>query len=461
MNDLLDALRRICGDAGVLTGDDVSGRAAGIWNAEGIRAQAIVRPRSTAEVAKVLAACDAARRPVVTHGGLTGLAGGALTAPGDVALSLERMNAIESVDPVNRTLVCQAGCTLQAVQEAASGAGLQFALDLGARGSATVGGIAATNAGGTRVIRYGMAREQLLGLEAVLADGAVLSSMNRMLKNNAGYDLKQLFIGSEGTLGVITRLVLRLREYAGGEQTALVAAPSLDAVTALLRRVDAGLGGRLCAYEVMWRDFYRLVTTPPATNAAPLPDDHAFYVLIEALGAGTEVFERVLADAMDAGQATDAVLARSGQDRAAFWALRDDVEQLRRYGPAFSFDVSLAIPDMKHYVDTVRAQLRERWPDHHCWVFGHLGDGNLHIVVCVGDESREAREVAEAIVYEPLQAVGGSVAAEHGIGLDRKRWLPLSRSADEIAAMRRLKHALDPNGILNPGKVFDAEIDAG
>lgn len=457
--DFLARLRAITGDSGVLDGADLAGRAAGFWNPAGLEARALVRPRNTDEVSQVLALCHDRGQSVVTHGGLTGLVQGAAATRSDLVLSLERMTGIEALDATGRTLTVQAGCTLQAVQQAAGAAGLQFALDLGARGSCTIGGNVATNAGGNAVIRYGMARDQVLGLEAVLADGTVVSSMNHMIKNNTGYDLRQLFIGSEGTLGVITRLVLRLREAARSRSTALVASASLDSVVGLLRHADAGLGGRLSAFEVMWQDFYRLVTSPPATGRQPMSDEYAFYVLLEAQGADPgpdqAQFEAVLAQALESGLISDAVIAASGREREALWALRDSVERVHDLDPVFTFDVSLAIVDMESYIAQVRARLAAEWKTPRCVVFGHLGDGNLHLVIAVQDGSDAARRRVEAAVYEPLATRGGSVSAEHGIGLEKKPWLALSRSPAELEVMRRLKHALDPAGILNPGKIFD------
>lgn len=458
MNIALEQLATLAGEGGLLTGTDVSGRAAGIWDPSPIEADAILRPRSTQQVAAILALCNAHGQPVVTHGGLTGLVQGAQTEPGDLVLSTERMTAIEDVDPAGRTMTVQAGVTLQAAQEAAEAVGLQLALDLGARGSCTIGGNLATNAGGNRVIRYGMARDQVLGLEVVLADGTVLSSMNHMLKNNAALDLKQLFIGSEGTLGVITRAVLRLRERPASRCTALVATDSLDKVVSLLKHCDARLGGTLSAFEVMWQDYYRLVTGPLADRSPPLEATYPYYVLVESLGGDAEGdqlrFEEVLGEALENGMVVDAVVAASGREREALWAMRDDVELTNSAGPVVTFDVSLRIADMERYVATVRKAVDELYPENQTWVFGHLGDGNLHILIAPGDGSPEARHRIEEAVYAPLQAIGGSISGEHGIGLEKKPWLHLSRSEAEIDALRRLKATFDPRGILNPGKVL-------
>jgi FAD/FMN-containing dehydrogenase len=454
--DIIDTLAGIVGSDGVLQGEAVASRAEGTWRPQGIAARAIVRPRSTDEVARVLAACNQAGQPVVAHGGRTGLVEGHVAAPHELVLSLERMNRIEEIDAADRTAVVQAGVVLQALQEEAARHDLLFAVDLGGRGSCTIGGNIATNAGGNSVIRYGMTRESVLGLEVVLADGSVLPAMNRMIKNNAGYDLKHCFIGSEGTLGIVTRAVVRLRERPRSQETLLVAVDSFAAVLALLKRVDAGLGGALSAFEVMWNDFYRLVTTPPAQGAPPLPQSHAFYVLVEAQGGDAAAdrarIESLLAQCLDEGLVADAVLAGSDAQRRALWALRDDVGQAFRFAPTFVFDVSLRITAMSDYVDAVRAQLAREFPHHDCFTFGHIGDGNIHFAISTGDEASHAR--VQDIVYAPLRPLGGSVSAEHGIGLEKKRHLAWCRSPQEIALMRTLKQALDPRNILNPGRIF-------
>jgi FAD/FMN-containing dehydrogenase len=304
-----------------------------------------------------------------------------------------------------------------------------------------------------------MMRNLVLGIEAVLADGTVLTSLNRMIKNNAGYDLKHLFIGSEGTLGIVTRVVLRLRQKPRSHNAALVAVTDFDKLTALLAVVDGGLAGTLSAFEVMWEPFYRLVTSEPARNRPPLAYGHPYYVLIEALGSSqerdSERFEAVLDEAMTAGFITDAVLAKSRAERDKLWAMRDDVEQLGRLAPIFTYDVSLPIPTMPGYVDEVRAGLERKWKDPACVVFGHLGDGNLHVVVGVGNGDLPTRRQVEEIVYGPLRARGGSVSAEHGIGTEKRKYLSWSRTEAEIAVMRALKQTLDPRGILNPGKVIE------
>ena len=458
MTRLVQELSGLLGPAGLLIGADVAARRESWASNESCKALAVARPSTTRQVSAVLALCHASGVAVVPYGGGTGLVQGATAGPGELLLTLERMRQVLEVNEVERTAIVEAGAPLQAVQQAADAGHLFFPLDLGARGSATIGGNIATNAGGNRVIRFGMMREMVLGVEAVLADGTIVSSMNRMLKNNAGYDLKQVFIGSEGTLGVVTRAVLRLREKCSSESLALVAVHRFADVLRLLKAVDASLGGSLSAFEVMWREFYEAVTLPKGTNVPPLAHGAPFYVLIESLGGDPERdsqrFEQILSELIETGVVADAAIATSQAQRSAMWTIRDSVEQLLDLGPILMFDVSLPISAMEAYVGEVRAGLAAGWKDHTCVVWGHLGDSNLHLWITVQSTSPQTRRQVEGIVYEPLRGVGGSISAEHGIGVEKRDHLGVSRSAGEIALMRSLKQALDPAGILNPGKVL-------
>ena len=460
MTDTIESIRAIVGDIGLITGKDIGQRPAAWGHSEGIQAACIVRPANTAQLAEVMKICHRNGQTVVTHGGMTGLVKGGVSNPDDVVISLERMRAIEHIDVANRSMTVQAGAILQQVHEAAEQQGMLFPLDLGARGTATIGGNISTNAGGNGVIRYGMAREQVLGLEAVLADGTIISSMNSVLKNNTGYDLKQLFIGSEGTLGIITRAVLRLRPLPRSRNTALLALSDFSKVSQLLRTMEAELAGNLSAFEVLWNDFYRLIIGNGSKHGMPLADDHAFYVLLEAGGAHPEndrsSFEHALEQAFDQQLIDDAVIAQSEQQRQDLWAIRDDIEALLHgLHPAITFDVSLNIADMDDYVREVKQKLAARFAQAHSVFFGHIGDGNIHPVMTVGSIAHDVVSQVEEIVYGCLRSRQGIISAEHGIGLEKKPYLSLCLSPAELQLMQTLKRALDPDNLLNPGKIFD------
>ena len=459
MTDILEAIEKVVGEKGVLTGDDVSSRPNGWGRPDPCGAKAIVRPASTDEVSRIMRLCHDAGQKVVPYGGSTGLVLGTAANEDEIVLSTERMTAIEGVDIAGCTMTVQAGAPLQVVQERAEANDLYFPLDFPARGSATIGGAISTNAGGNSVIRYGMAREQVLGLEAVLADGTVMSAMNNMLKNNAGYDLKQLFIGTEGTLGIVTRAVVRLRPALRSQNAALVAVDDFDKIPVLLRHLSASLGGTLNAFEVLWADFYDTILTASDKHTAPVAQEYPFYIVVESRGgdqvADEERFQHALEQAFEKELVVDASIATNSLQRDAIWAIRDDIESLAEaLYPPIVFDISVPIADANRYVERVRAALSERWPDSARFVtFGHLGDSNIHFVMTIGNY--DPPQVAEAmrIVYENLRPFGGSISAEHGIGIEKRPFLPYSRSEIEIDMMRRLKKALDPEGILNPGKV--------
>ena len=455
---LLERIEAVVGPRGLLTGRQLDGRSAGIWSGHDLEALALVRPQSTDEVAAVMKLCHAAGQVVIPAGGMTGLAGGHESGATDIVLSTERMNRIESIDPHSRCMTVQAGAVLQSVQEAAEDAGLMFALDLGARASCTIGGNIATNAGGVRVLRYGMMREQVLGLEAVLADGRVLTSMFSVLKNNTGYDLRQMFLGSEGTLGIVTRAVLRLHEAPLAVETAILALPSWERVMAMLRYFDGALPGALAAYEVMWRDHYLLNTGPHSSVDPPLDADAPYYVLIDVFISdherGRAELESLLMAALERGDISDGALASSEAERGRLWQIRENFEpEQARYELIYGYDVSLPLESMESYVDGVRERLLQRFDDAALLAYGHIGDGNLHFSIYPG--AARDRDAVDELVYHPLKALQGSVSAEHGIGLEKKAYLGYTRSDAEIELMRRTKRMMDPGNLLNPGKLFD------
>ncbi|MEM9170523.1 MAG: FAD-binding oxidoreductase [Pseudomonadota bacterium] len=449
-------------DIAQLEPGDIAARATSYWDASPLQAAAVYLPRSTEEVSRILKACHAADQTIVVQGGRTGCAAGADSTGTDVAISLERMNRIERIDADAMTAEVEAGVILETLQNAAAERDLFLPLDLGARGSCTIGGNIATNAGGVNVIRYGMVRNLVLGLEAVLPDGRIVSSMQPMLKNNSGYDLKQLFIGTEGTIGIVTRAILRLEPAVAGHATALAALSSFEAVAALLRLSKARLGADLTSFELMWGAYYAAVSDGLGVRP-PTPVGYDYYALIETecrdQEAGRDALVALFEEAIATGRIDDGVLAQSEKERREMWRIRDDFEPILRKKPVYLFDVSMGVAAMEGYVATARDLLSTAFPESEFHVFGHIGDGNLHLFVYPGQGPAAlgagTRREVERCVYEPLQSVNGSISAEHGIGREKKPWLGVTRSDTEIAVMKTLKRAFDPKNLLNPGVIFD------
>ncbi|GAA5233128.1 FAD-binding oxidoreductase [Verticiella sediminum] len=419
--------------------------------------RAVFRPRTTDEVSTLLRDCHARGQPVTIQGGLTGLAGGAVPADGDVVVNLERMNAIEHIDALEGVMCVQAGATLQAVQQAAADAGWYFPLDLGARGSCQIGGNAATNAGGERVVRYGTMRDQVLGVEAVLADGTVLSSLTRLVKNSAGLDLRFLFIGSEGTLGIITRLILKLQPVPPEPVTAFAAAESTQALTKLLRGLKRAPGVNLTAFEFMSGEF---VDTAGRLSELPCPvaPGQPWYVLIESAEGHAShdagALQTALEHALEQGDIVDCALAASLAQADAFWRMRQSIpEMLTALAPTVNFDCGLPWAEMGGFIARLQDTLQRRYPDARHLFFGHMGDNNIHLMT--GPHAGPDMHAVEAEVYAQLRGRDGTISAEHGIGFIKKPFLGCTRSAAEIEVLRRLKSALDAKGILNPGRVID------
>ncbi|MDH3994792.1 MAG: FAD-binding oxidoreductase [Gammaproteobacteria bacterium] len=445
---VVEQLRELLGERGVRTQQDP------------VMPDVVLKPESTEQVSAILRICSAAGQALVPLGGKSGLANGHMQTGNEIGLSLERMNTIEEIDTVNRTMTVQAGCILQVAADAAVEKELLLPLDFGARGSATIGGNVSTNAGGNMVIRYGMVRDMVLGLEVVLADGTVVTSLNKMLKNNTGYDLKQWFIGAEGTLGVVTRVVLRLRPHPRSQNTALLAVDDFDSVSKLLTWLDSHTAGTLSAFEVMWPEFYEYITREESVHTPPLPHGSAHYVLVETLGSNPELdaenFELVLGEAMERGLVSDAVLTRSQAERNAIWEIRDDVLEFFKLGPFIPFDISVTIENMESFIAEIRAGMK-KVEEPICIVFGHLGDSNLHVLLGTRNADEFDYDALQTLLYDAVERYDGSVSAEHGIGLTKREQLPRSRSETELRLMKGMKRMLDPNNILNPNKIFAAE----
>jgi FAD/FMN-containing dehydrogenase len=419
---------------------------------------ALAYPRTTSEVASILRYCNEHRLPVQPQGGMTGLAGGGVPLVPCVVLSMERMRTIREIDPASGTITVEAGVVMEAVQRAADEAGLFFPLDIGGRGSCQIGGNVATNAGGNRVLRFGMARDLVLGIEAVLPDGTVIEALHKVLKNNTGYDLRQLFIGSEGTLGVITAVVLRLFPKARTVCTGIVGVDSYDAVLELLKRARSGFGPQLTAFEVMWPAFYELGTVAMG-RTPPLPPGLGMYVIVETMGFDPQTdqqrFEAVIGEALEGGIGNDAVIAQSQREAAQLWDVRDSPGEWQKtvHWPQLSFDVSVPTGEIGDLASDISAALAARWPQLKMVYFGHVADGNLHASAAMSGHEAYKSEI-EDVVYGVASARRGSISAEHGIGSLKKQFLRYSRSPEEIALMRVIKNAVDRNGILNPGKIF-------
>lgn len=415
------------------------------------------RPQSTVEVAALVRRCRQEGLSITVQGGMTGLAGGGVPSEGDVVINLERMNAIEELDALEGVMQVQAGATMQQVQEAASAAGWMFAVDLGARGSCQVGGNAATNAGGIRVIRYGTMRDSVLGIEAVLPDGSVVSSLTRLVKNSTGLDPRFLFIGTEGTLGIITRLTLRLHPPMGQAAAAWVAAAQFEALPRLLRSLKRTLGSALCAFEFMSDRYVRLACQLTGATT-PIQAEGAWHVLIEAAGNAGQPMEDALQEALmhalETGEISDCAVAASEAHRAAFWRVREAIpEVLAHLKPAATLDIGLPWARTAEYLKTVDAELQARLPQAEHLFLGHLGDNNLHVIS--GPVDQAGLHAVDDIAYGALRGCGGTVSAEHGVGRLKKDYLAVTRSPEEIALMRRVKNALDPTGVLNPGRIID------
>ncbi|WP_062017885.1 FAD-binding oxidoreductase [Aureimonas sp. AU4] len=458
MGDIIGALAAITGERHVVPGDELRSRPMDFWTNEPTLARALVKPGSTEEVSKVLALCDREGIAVVPEGGRTNLNQATRADGASILVSLERMNAVDAPDEAALTVEAGAGAVIQTIQERCAASGLRFGLDFGARGTATLGGALATNAGGFQALRYGVARDQVLGLECVLADGTVLSHLSPYRKDNTGYDLKQLFIGSEGTLGIITRAVLRLHPAPATVATALLAFPSFDAAVRTLARLQRDLRGTLSSFEIMWPEFFERNVEALCGARRPVVPGAAVYGLCEAEGFEPDgdpaLFEAVVGAALEAGDIEDAVVAQSSRQRDELWRIREDFEaEQRLFTVPVDFDVSLPLGAMEAFATEVEATLRREVPDvlglH---VFGHLADGNLHLTT--GLPTPERIGALKEVVYSLIARYHGSISAEHGIGVLKRDYLHHSRSPAEIATMRLLKTALDPRGTLNPGKVI-------
>jgi FAD/FMN-containing dehydrogenase len=423
----------------------------------------VVLPGSTAEVAAAVRACVAAGVAIVPQGGNTGLCGGATPVAGEVVVCLRRLNRIRAIDADNNSLTVEAGCTLQAVQEAAAAANRLFPLSLAAEGSATIGGNLSTNAGGVQVLRYGYARELTLGLEVVLADGRLWNGLRALRKDNTGYDLKHLFIGAEGTLGLITAATLKLFPRPRALATAWVAVPDPAAAVRLLGRLRDAAGDNVTAFEIVGRAALDLVLKHMPNARDPLAGRPAWQVLVELSGARDDLgatLEQALHSAAEEGVVDDAALAASVAQTAALWALRENVSEAQKIeGVSIKHDIAVPVSRIAEFIARADAALRAAFPQVRIVCFGHIGDGNLHYNQSRPDAQSNAEFVAgtpavNRIVHDIVHELGGSISAEHGLGQLKRQEVRRYKSQTEMDMMRAVKQALDPRGLMNPGKLL-------
>jgi FAD/FMN-containing dehydrogenase len=464
---LIQDLARIVGDAHVLHEGDLSAWELDWRKRSRGKALAVVRPATTEQVAAVVRACAAAGTPIVPQGGNTGLVVGGTpdTSGTQVVMSLQRMHAVRAIDTANLTLTVEAGCVLQSVQEAAREAGFLFPLSLAAEGSCTIGGNLATNAGGTQVLRYGNARDLCLGLEVVTAQGEIWNGLSGLRKDNTGYDLRDLFIGSEGTLGIITAATLKLYPQPAATLTAWAAVPSMEAAVRLLEIARTRLGAGLTGFEVMGQFALSLVVKHFTTLRVPFADASPYGVLLENAVQGDEQtaregFESLLEIALEEGCATDAVIAENIAQARELWHVRESIPLAQaEEGLNIKHDISIPISRIPDYCAQTDARLAREIPGVRLVNFGHLGDGNLHYNVQApegGDARaflRDQEDRVNTLVYEQVRAFDGSISAEHGVGGLKVDTLPDYKSPVALGLMRAVKQALDPGNLLNPGRV--------
>ncbi|MET2825692.1 FAD-binding oxidoreductase [Mesorhizobium shangrilense] len=459
---LIAELRAACPNAIVWDEAELATRDPG-FDGRNFGASVLVRPRDTQGVAALVRFCAARGLSLVAQGGRTGLAGGAATQPGQVICDLGGLNKIEDIDPSARVAVVQAGTTLGVLQEALAVHGLDPGIDLAARGSATIGGMVSTNAGGIMAFRNGTMRHRVLGLEAVLPDGRIFSDLTRVLKTSAGYDLKHLFVGAEGTLGIVTRVAIRLEPVPGASATALVGVPDAASAQRIVRHFLSSTAARLTAAEILWQRFAAAMQRALGYVPGQLPLEAPCLLVLglgaDSIGAAQAALEDGLAAVWEDAGIIDGLVATSQAQAEAIWRLREEtgeIERMHHLPP--SFDVSVPGGALDAYVQRIEAGLKKIDPSYAPYVFGHLADGNLHISINTdGPLSHAVHEAIEDVLYEGLNEAGGSFSAEHGVGLEKRD--AYERHADPVkqALARSIKEMLDPGNVMNPGKIVSVD----
>jgi FAD/FMN-containing dehydrogenase len=459
-NSIIRLFIEVLDNSSVLVGESLKSRFYHIWKTDiQLESLCLLLPRTTDEVSSIVKICNDNNQEIIIHGGLTNLVGSTISNKTQVVISLEKMNRVIEVDESAKTITCESGVIIEDIINTVKDKNLLLPLNFGARGSAQIGGAVSTNAGGLRVFKYGMTRNLVLGIEAVLPDGTVISSLKKLMKDNSGYDLKQLFIGSEGTLGIVTKVVLRLYRLPKTRYTSLAVSNNYQDVLNLLKIMEDKISSSLTGYELLWNNTYKQMVSDKTLYNKYLPDNYKYYVFIEYMGGDFEndynLFESIILECIDKGVIDDAVIGKDDKEQVNIWGIREDVAVLadeRKFDQ--QFDISIPVPLIGEIIDKISKELKDCEGVKTIFPFGHVADGNIHFIIGKDSDDNDLKSKINDIVYNNTQQVNGSISAEHGIGIDKKKYLIKSRSEDEIELMRLLKKSIDPKNILNPGRVI-------
>ena len=460
VNILINLFESSIGKSSVLTGDDLKSRFYHIWKTEvPLQSICLLLPRSSQDVSNIMKICNENNQEVIIHGGLTNLVGSTKSEKSQVVISLEKMNKIIDIDEKGKTVTCESGVIIENIINEVKEKNLLLPLNFGARGSAQIGGAVSTNAGGLRVFKYGMTRNLVMGIEYVLPDGTIISSLKKLMKDNSGYDLKHLLIGSEGTLGIVTKVVLRLYQLPKTRYTSLAVTNDFQKVLDMLLNMEDKISSNLTGFELLWSDTYKQMVSDKTMYNKYLPDKFKYYIFIEYMGRDFEndynVFEKHILESIDDGIIEDAVIGKDEKEQINIWGIREDVAVLadeREFDQ--QFDISIPVNLIGSVIDKISSELKECVGVKTIFPFGHVADGNIHFIIGKDSDDDDLKSKINDIIYNNTELVEGSISAEHGIGLDKKKYLIKSRSEDEIKLMRLLKKTIDPKNILNPGRVI-------
>ena len=459
-NELINSFKKILDDSSIITGDSLKSRFYHIWKTDSsLESICLLLPKNTNEISSILKICHDNNQEVIVHGGLTNLVGSTISNNNQVVISLEKMNKILEVDDLGKTLTCEAGAIIEDLINKAKEKDLLLPLNFGAKGSAQIGGAISTNAGGLRVFKYGMTRTLVLGIEVVLPDGTIISSLKKLMKDNTGYDLKQFFIGSEGTLGIVTKAVLRLYQLPKTRYTALAAINNYSKVLELLRFMENKISKNLTGFEMLWNKTYTQMVSDKTVYKKYLPDNYKYYVFIEFMGLDFDsdynFFENAVMDSLNFGIIEDAVIGKDEKEQLNIWGIREDVAVLAEEKEFDQhFDISIPVDLIGDVIDQIIEKLESIDGVKTIFPFGHIADGNIHFIIGKDSDDEDLKSAINDVIYNATEKINGSISAEHGIGLDKKKYLVKSRSEDEINLMRLIKKSIDPKNILNPGRVF-------